>query len=45
MQESVANGRHMTEETFGEVLRFVREAGPMVVNVTGGQIYRGGQVT
>ena len=37
MQESVANGKHMTEETFEEVLAFVREARPMVVNVTGGE--------
>ena len=37
MQESVANGRNMTEETFEKVLEFVNEAQPMVVNVTGGE--------
>lgn len=37
MQEATARGRHMTRETFDEVLRFVSEAGPWVVNVTGGE--------
>ena len=37
MQESAANGKHMKPETFEQVLQFVREAGPMVVNVTGGE--------
>lgn len=37
MQEATARGRHMTRETFDEVLRFVSEAGPWVVCVTGGE--------
>lgn len=37
MQESSPRGKNMTEETFGQVLDFVREAKPMVVNVTGGE--------
>jgi len=37
MQEATARGRHMTRETFDGVLAFVREAGPWVVNVTGGE--------
>lgn len=37
MQESSPDGRHMTDETFGRVLAFCREAEPMVVNVTGGE--------
>ena len=37
MQDSNPNGKNMTEETFLDVLAFVREAEPMVVNVTGGE--------
>ena len=37
MQESTPRGRHMTEETFAQVLAFCREAQPMVVNITGGE--------
>ena len=37
MQESVPNGKHMTAETFAQVLAFCREALPLVVNITGGE--------
>lgn len=37
MQESGPRGRHMTDETFEQVLAFCREAKPMVINVTGGE--------
>lgn len=37
MQDAGPDGSMMTEETFGEVLAFASEAGPMVVNVTGGE--------
>jgi hypothetical protein len=37
MQDSNPKGRHMTEDTFFQVLEFVRQAHPMVVNVTGGE--------
>lgn len=37
MQDSNPNGRHMTTETFLDVLAFCRKAQPMVVNVTGGE--------
>lgn len=37
MQDAGPDGSMMTEETFGEVLAFASEAGPIVVNVTGGE--------
>jgi len=37
MQDSTPHGRHMTEDTFEEVLEFCREAKPLVVSVTGGE--------
>lgn len=37
MQDSTPDGRHMTEETFAQVLDFCKEAQPMVVSVTGGE--------
>ena len=37
MQESNPNGKHMTDETFEQVLQFVKDAQPMVVNVSGGE--------
>ncbi|MBR1377999.1 MAG: 4Fe-4S cluster-binding domain-containing protein [Bacteroidaceae bacterium] len=37
MQESSPEGRHMSEETFEQVLDFCREAQPLLVSVTGGE--------
>lgn len=37
MQDATASGRLMTRETFDQVLAFVGEAAPWVVNVTGGE--------
>lgn len=37
MQDSNPRGKHMTDETFLDMLAFCREAQPMVVNVTGGE--------
>ncbi len=37
MQESGPKGKHMTEETFAQVLRFCQEAQPLVVSITGGE--------
>jgi len=37
MQNSTPKGKHMTEDTFEQVLQFAREAQPLVVNVTGGE--------
>lgn len=37
MQDSTAQGRHMTRLTFDRVLAFAREAEPWVVSVTGGE--------
>ena len=37
LQDSGPQGRHMSEDTFGQVLDFCREAGPWTVNVTGGE--------
>ncbi|MBO4499177.1 MAG: radical SAM protein [Bacteroidaceae bacterium] len=37
MQDSTAQGRHMTRETFDRVLAFVREAEAWLVSVTGGE--------
>lgn len=37
MQESGPRGKHMTEETFEQVLAFCEDAKPMVVNITGGE--------
>lgn len=37
MQDSTPKGRHMTEETFEQVLEFCRQARPLVVSITGGE--------
>lgn len=37
MMDSTPDGRHMTDETFKEVLKFIIEAKPMVVNISGGE--------
>lgn len=37
MQDATPRGKHMTEETFGQVLEFARQARPLVVSVTGGE--------
>ena len=37
MQNSNPRGKHMKEETFDKVLRFCKDAKPMVVSVTGGE--------
>lgn len=37
MQDAKPSGKMMTDETFGKVLDFVREARPLVVSVTGGE--------
>ena len=37
MQESGPRGKHMTAETFEQVLAFCREAKPLIVNITGGE--------
>ena len=37
MQEANANGRHMTDETFEQVLQFATEAQPLVINISGGE--------
>lgn len=37
MQDSNPAGRHMSEETFRDVLQFVKKAQPIVVNVSGGE--------
>lgn len=33
MQDASPKGKHMTDETFGQVMDFCMEAGPVVVNV------------
>lgn len=37
MQDARPSGKHMTGETFKQVMEFVREAKPLVVSVTGGE--------
>ncbi|MBQ8713054.1 MAG: radical SAM protein [Prevotella sp.] len=37
MQDAGPGGRHMTDETFDEVMDFCREAQPWVVSLTGGE--------
>lgn len=37
MQDAKSDGRHMTDDTFGEVMRFAADARPLVVNITGGE--------
>lgn len=37
MQESGPDGRHMTDDTFEQVMQFAREACPLVVNISGGE--------
>ena len=37
LQDAKPRGRHMTDETFDQVMDFCMEARPMVVNVTGGE--------
>lgn len=37
MQDATPKGRHMTDETFGQVVEFCREAKPLLVSVTGGE--------
>ena len=37
MQDAKPSGKHMTGETFKQVMEFVREAQPLVVSVTGGE--------
>jgi len=37
LQDASPKGRHMTDETFDQVMDFCMEARPMVVNVTGGE--------
>ena len=37
MQNSTPSGKHMTEETFEQVVDFCRQARPLVVSVTGGE--------
>ncbi len=37
MQESGPRGKHMSGETFEQVMAFCRDAKPMVVNITGGE--------
>jgi hypothetical protein len=37
MQDASPKGKHMTDETFDQVTDFCMEAGPVVVNVTGGE--------
>ena len=37
MQYANTDGRHMTDETFEQVIDFCREARPLVVNITGGE--------
>lgn len=37
MQDSTARGKHMTEETFEQVLEFCKQARPAVVSITGGE--------
>lgn len=37
MQNANPRGKHMTDETFEQVLEFCKKAAPMIVNVTGGE--------
>lgn len=37
MQDATPDGKHMTEETFQQVLAFCRDAKPMLVSLTGGE--------
>lgn len=37
MQDSNPKGKHMSEETFEQVLAFVKEVQPIVVSITGGE--------
>ena len=37
MQDSTPQGKHMTEETFLQVLDFCKDASPMIVNISGGE--------
>ena len=37
MQDAKPRGKHMTEETFEQVVEFCRQARPLVVSVTGGE--------
>ena len=37
MQNSTPHGKHMTEETFEQVLDFCKDARPLVVSITGGE--------
>ena len=37
MENASSKGKHMTDETFEQVLQFARQARPMVVNVSGGE--------
>lgn len=37
MQDATPRGKHMTEETFSQVVEFCQQARPLVVSVTGGE--------